>query len=244
MGDRVKDQVIVDYNERVFKKFGDSVKLVSVDETGKNGERYVTVRCLKCGTEKKVSSIAFRGERGNHGHCDICYEKARAYERVLTERQEKIEKEKKKTRHRLKTKQVGFRFCECGAILAYNCSLCEDCKAKHKSEYKQQHSYKKCKELWYKAEKKRAARLKDVKSDKDATLKALYEKYNGVCYLCGEPCDWNDGKWQSGAFRVGKRYPSREHIIPLTMGGDDTWSNLRLAHVSCNAKKGAKLLGA
>lgn len=68
------------------------------------------------------------------------------------------------------------------------------------------------------------------------------KKYNGICYLCGEACDWKDGKWENGVFKVGGNYPSREHVIPLSKGGDDTWSNLRLAHVSCNSKKGAKLL--
>ena len=177
MGDRVKDQVIANWEQKVLDKFGNSFELISVSGTKESGERTITVKCLTC-----------------------------------------------------------------GAILAYHCSLCDECRAKHKSEYSQKHSYKKYKELWYKAEKKRVARLKGVKSDKDATLKALYEKYNGVCYLCGELCDWNDGEWKNGIFYAYGRYPSRDHVIALANGGDDTWSNLRLAHLSCNASKGTKNL--
>ena len=230
------------WKDKVLTKFGNSFALVNIGELNENGDRMIEVKCLTCGTIKAVSSISFRGECGKHGHCDICYGKARAYNKVLTERKETIEKERKQTRHRLKTKQVGFRFCECGAILAYQDRLCVECKEKHKQQTIKKQTYKQCKDIWYKAERKRAARLKGVKSDKDATLKAVYEKYNGVCYLCGELCDWNDSEWKNGVFYAHGRYPSREHIIALANGGDDTWSNLRLAHKSCNEAKGTKKL--
>lgn len=242
MGDRVKDQVIANWEQKVLDKFGNSFELISVSGTKESGERTITVKCLTCGTVKAVSSISFRGENGKHGHCDICQVRLTEKRHQVAEQLKQAEKDRRKIKNRLKAKQVGFRLCECGAILAYHCSLCDECRAKHKSEYSQKHSYKKYKELWYKAEKKRVARLKGVKSDKDATLKALYEKYNGVCYLCGEFCDWNDGEWKNGIFYAYGRYPSRDHVIALANGGDDTWSNLRLAHLSCNASKGTKNL--
>ena len=73
--------------------------------------------------------------------------------------------------------------------------------------------------------------------DKDITLAKVYEKDNGLCYICGCKCDWNvkkiTGQW-------GK-YPSIDHVIPIHKGGLHSWENVRLACVSCNAKKQDKI---
>ena len=72
-------------------------------------------------------------------------------------------------------------------------------------------------------------------------LPAVYEKYNGICYLCGGLCDWNAKKIINGVGYALGDYPSRDHVIPLSKGGLHAWSNVRLAHVRCNSSKGAKL---
>ena len=226
------------WTQKVKARYGESFEVVSVGDTNDRCERPLIIRCKICGTEKSISSITLR-VNGTSG-CMVCQSKARLADKQIKEERERVKKENLKIKRRLKTRQVGFKFCECGAILAYRDKLCDECKVKHKKEQAKRQSYESCKEIWYKAERKRKARLKGVKSDKDATLKALYEKYNGICYLCGEVCDWNDGRWERGVFRVGGRYPSREHVIALKNGGDDTWSNLKLAHLACNSKKGAK----
>lgn len=226
------------WTQKVKARYGESFEVVSVGGTNDRCERSLIIRCKICGTEKSISSITLR-VNGTSG-CMACQSKARLADKQIKEERERVKKENLKIKRRLKTKQVGFRFCECGAILAYQQRLCNDCKEKHKKEQIRRQGYRLCKEIWYKAERKRDERLKGVKRDKDATLKALYEKCNGICYLCGEVCDWNDGRWEHGVFKVGGRYPSREHVIALFNGGDDTWSNLKLAHVSCNAKKGVK----
>ena len=56
----------------------------------------------------------------------------------------------------------------------------------------------------------------------------LWQKFNGVCHLCGEPVPLT-------AFHV-------EHVVPLARGGRDEWDNLNIAHPSCNLSKGARLL--
>lgn len=69
--------------------------------------------------------------------------------------------------------------------------------------------------------------------DDSITLAALYRKSNGVCTICGEPVDVtdiNDG-------HIGRRYPTLDHIVPLSKGGTHTWDNVQLAHMSCNAGK-------
>lgn len=241
-----KGGVLADWNSKVQVKYDGKCELVNVGESKSNGERVITVRCLTCGAEKEVSSNSFKGEAGKHGHCEVCSVKETEIRRTIAKQNYQAKKSVKQMRKRLEANQIGFRFCKCGALLQSHKQLCDACREKHKQDsirkqsYKQ--NYKKNKEIWYKAEVKREARLKGVKRDRDATLKALYEKYHGICYLCGEVCDWNDGRWERGVFRAGGRYPSREHVIALKNGGDDTWSNLNLAHRSCNSKKGAKTL--
>lgn len=70
------------------------------------------------------------------------------------------------------------------------------------------------------------------------SLKRLFKRDNGICYLCGEVCDWNDWKVSKKGYRYpGDNYPSREHVIPVCDGGLDAWSNVRLAHMKCNQEK-------
>jgi len=76
--------------------------------------------------------------------------------------------------------------------------------------------------------------------DKNITLKALYKRDNGVCYICGEKCDWLDV--HEGI--CGGTYPSIDHVVPVSLGGLHSWDNVRLAHLACNMKKSNKLIDA
>ncbi|MFS0069644.1 HNH endonuclease [Corynebacterium striatum] len=51
--------------------------------------------------------------------------------------------------------------------------------------------------------------------------KLCLETYGDICHLCGRP----------GA-------DSADHIIPRSMGGDNSIDNLRPAHTRCNAARG------
>ena len=74
--------------------------------------------------------------------------------------------------------------------------------------------------------------------DKDITLEALYRRDSGVCYLCGGMCDWYDRTF----ICVGEKYPSIDHIVPVSRGGLHAWNNVRLAHFGCNSKKSNELI--
>lgn len=65
------------------------------------------------------------------------------------------------------------------------------------------------------------------------TLPRVYKKFQGVCQICGEPCDMNDRSWGNS----GPCYPSVDHIVPLSKGGSHTWGNVQLAHLICNSIK-------
>jgi hypothetical protein len=41
---------------------------------------------------------------------------------------------------------------------------------------------------------------------------------------------------------IGRNYPSIDHMIPVVRGGLHSWKNVKLAHVGCNASKGAKVI--
>jgi 5-methylcytosine-specific restriction endonuclease McrA len=91
---------------------------------------------------------------------------------------------------------------------------------------------------WYNNKLKRERHIKSNGIiDKDITLKKLYQKEKGICYLCGGKCDFNDFEVVNNVFKVGKTYPSIEHVIPISKGGNHSWNNIKLAHISCNSKK-------
>ena len=65
------------------------------------------------------------------------------------------------------------------------------------------------------------------------TLKAVIKRDNGICKICGKPCDENDKTWGF----AGPLYPSVDHIVPLCKHGSHTWDNVQLAHIMCNSEK-------
>ncbi|MBO7726942.1 MAG: HNH endonuclease [Oscillospiraceae bacterium] len=81
---------------------------------------------------------------------------------------------------------------------------------------------------------------KDQIVDTDITVKALYERDGGICYLCGKPCDFNDIDKERHA--IGSNYPTVDHVIPVTRGGMHSWDNVKLAHLSCNSAKHDKVV--
>jgi ribosomal protein S27AE len=71
-------------------------------------------------------------------------------------------------------------------------------------------------------------------------LRKVYERDHGRCYICKRKTDWNDFHFVNGQKVVGKRYPTRDHVIALHNGGTHTWNNVRLACHYCNSKKGVR----
>lgn len=72
-------------------------------------------------------------------------------------------------------------------------------------------------------------------SDPSVTLEAVFEKFNGQCCICNNKLSFD--------FEItSNRYPSIDHIIPLSRGGFHEWNNVQLLCRGCNIKKGAKLI--
>ena len=73
--------------------------------------------------------------------------------------------------------------------------------------------------------------------DRDISLDKLYSRDKGICYICGEKCDFKDYEERNGHFIAGSNYPSIDHIIPIARGGKHAWDNVKLAHHKCNTNK-------
>ncbi len=54
----------------------------------------------------------------------------------------------------------------------------------------------------------------------------IYERDGGRCHLCGK--------------FTAKSAFTLDHLIPLALGGNHTYLNLKVAHRSCNSRKGAR----
>lgn len=139
--------------------------------------------------------------------------------------------ERAEVKKRLEQKQITFNFCACGALLPYGRVVCDSCK------------HDKLREKHRRKDIRRREQTQGAEQDKDITLKKVYAKDNGVCYLCGVVCNWNDYKTINNSFVVGKTYPTIEHVKPLSKGGTHTWGNVRLACHFCNSVKSDKVVG-
>lgn len=89
----------------------------------------------------------------------------------------------------------------------------------------------------------RRVRKKSARCDDIITLSELFERDSGICHICGKPCDYSDYVVKNGKRCARGNYPSCDHIVPISKGGTHSWDNVKLAHVSCNAKKGVKPFG-
>lgn len=77
------------------------------------------------------------------------------------------------------------------------------------------------------------------------SLKRLYIRDGGKCYLCGGLCSWDD--WnisKNGNKYPGDTYPTIEHVVPVSKGGFNSWDNVRLAHWKCNLEKADGIIDA
>jgi 5-methylcytosine-specific restriction endonuclease McrA len=52
----------------------------------------------------------------------------------------------------------------------------------------------------------------------------LYKRDKGICQLCLKRCTREDA--------------SRDHVIPISEGGEHSYKNCVLAHLRCNSSKG------
>lgn len=196
-----------------------------------NTDSYVSVKCPKCGTVFERSMVSFRHSVRTI-ICPGCVEitkkeKLKAEEEKRTQaEQERIRKAEEKKKRNEEKEQAKWHECPVCGEMTKRPKYCSDkCQAK---------ALNKTHEI------RRDRKIKGALVDKDITLQRLYERDHGVCYLCGEVCDWEDKEERNGIIICGNRYPSIDHVVPLARGGEHSWQNVKLAHRICNALKGDK----
>lgn len=200
-----------EWEEKVEEKSQGRFKFVCV-EGRKNRESQIRVRCKSCQFEKIVSAISLR-HKDKQMKCPECERKNRS----LKEANEQAEH--MNTRIRLSGSmkgQMGLRFCECGAVIPQlmHRRKCDKCIKEAQRECRRRREHKK--------------RFQTLGGDL-ISLKELYKRDKGICYLCGCECDWNDCiRYETGQI-TGPTYPSIDHVIPRAKGGKHIWGNVRLA---------------
>lgn len=86
----------------------------------------------------------------------------------------------------------------------------------------------------------REERKKKGKCDK-VDLGELIERDKSICYLCGGKVSARRKAGKDGTWKADPKYPTMDHVIPLSRDGEHTWSNIKLAHWECNRRKGGKI---
>lgn len=167
------------------------------------------IRCKRCGTELEIGWYSVR-----HGEtvCKTCkrndHEKEIRAEKIL-----RAEERRKKKIAALQSKQIRFKTCPtCGRLHTRRKYCSDECAMNSKYMLKNGYRYK-------------------------FPLEEVYKRDNGICYLCGKRCDLDDVRVVGGVKIYGNLYPSRDHVVPKSKGGPNTWENIRLAHRGCNSHK-------
>lgn len=202
--------------------------------TGSNG--VIGMTCKKCGMTALYPAVSLR--HGNNTTCVHCKaEEARRLKLEETQERERRkrlralaeeEREREKARG-IKCTQAVMKPCPVCGSLTTRPVYCSDVCAKRMANRLH--------------ETRRRIKINAQMVDKDITLEALYIRDGGKCYMCGEPCDWNDFIYMGETKVVGNGYPSIDHVLPLSKGGAHAWSNVRLACKGCNQVKNDKAIG-
>ena len=194
--------------------------------TGSDG--IVDIRHEPCGSILTKSWVTIRHTRNNGLDCPVCRDRETEQKRLKAEAKQK---RKAVQAHFVKQAQVKSKQLEM--------RLCLHCGKTFFSATRENYCSPKCKKATNNSIKKdrRLRKLKAANYDSTISLPRVYDRDNGVCYLCGETCDWDDYERRDGVFIAGDRYPSVDHVIAIRNGGTHTWENVRLAHRWCNSIK-------
>lgn len=191
-------------------------------------ESKIIIMCKDCGSFMIVSAQLIRKNKPTK--CINCNKIVRAYNNKKA-KELKIEKEKRKKIQQFWKQpftQIKYKICkECGELFIGNKKYCSDkCDRHHANHTK---------------EINRRIKIQKQIIDKDISLKKLYQRDHGRCYICGCICNWNDYENKDNVFYTGKSYPTIEHVIPLSKDGKHSWDNVKLACFDCNTKKSTKV---
>ena len=189
---------------------------------------HVLLRCKVCGEVVRYSCAVLYKK---HLQCKECKRmereqaKKQKAEKAAAKDQARADAVKKKVmQHEARRREVVCPVCgETFVTYKAKQNVCSpECRRKHNNRM---HSHRKDTRI-----------SKDKRIDK-ISLDVLFQRDHGICHICGKQCDWNDYTQTDTAFIAGNLYPSIDHIIPVSLGGEDSWNNVKLAHRICNSIK-------
>lgn len=205
-----------------------------------NSDSFMKLKCKCCGTVIEKSAITIR--KAKACYCPVCKERESQEKKIINQEKIKQQRKQREAEYQKRLEEKFYKFCiqdfkpatlkychYCGAAFVNRRnSLCSDeCRRKNNNN-------------------RHDRRIKSAtKKDMTISLKKLYLRDNGTCWICGKKCDFNDCITDNqNNFIVGRNYPSIDHVFPLSKGGSHTWDNVRLAHHYCNTLKNDKVVGA
>ena len=213
-----------DVAAKILKATNNTIEYVSGYQTK---ESVVRVRCLKCGG---IFERTFHNITTHHtAVCPYCKKAELDHRKAIANEKRREREIKSKER---KQKQMWRRIphiCPvCGAITTRKIYCSDVCANKARNT---------------KAEHKRRVKINNAMVDDDITVLGLFLRDKGVCAICGKRCDTNDFEIKGDAFVAGNNYPSIDHIVPLSKGGEHSWDNVQLTHRICNIRKSDRIYG-
>lgn len=199
----------------------------------------VHVKCLVCGCE---FDRVYMHLTQKHVPCPEC--KQKEIEKQKIETQERREERQREFKVQREQERQVKRERQKKEKIKNNTFTCKECGKKfiHIKQGKKKFCSKECARK--NAHRNRIPKEKRIPKDriidKDITLMSLYKRDMGVCYLCGEKCNYSDYVVKNGTVICGDWYPSIDHVIPASKGGEHSWKNVKLAHRRCNYLKSDK----
>lgn len=203
-----------------------------------NCESRVAVKCKTCGVVFEWNAQVVR-KRGREITCARCAEVVRegkqAAKRAEAESRQKhraIQKLISVLKSELKSKEKRDRLVstckECGTIFEGACGhscycsdICRKRAERRRCEVRRRHKLRENGEVDY-----------------SISLERLIKRDHNRCHICGGLCDCDDFVYSdAGWFIAGDRYPSIDHVLPVSKGGTHSWGNVKLAHRKCNSLK-------
>lgn len=118
-------------------------------------------------------------------------------------------------------RQCGTEFKVGGSVF---CS--HECSQEYKREHRVRDKYKTLNARGRAWTRRTGARYEHIEADK------VFERDGYVCQICGKPTAERDGN-------LSPMYPTVDHVVPLSKGGDHTYGNVQTAHFICNSHKAA-----
>lgn len=197
-------------------------------------DHHVNLRCNVCNAVFDASMISIR--KGNQIACSNCkrIEKEEEKNKKQKEQEQKqFDREQKKLQRQRDLEAERFsktrlvQCVECGKVFSTLLPKQVCCSTECSKRYYNHISTR----------RKDHRIAKDKRIDKDITVKKLYERDNGICWICGSKCDISDYCVRDSVVICGDNYPSIDHIVPVCDGGEDAWDNVRLAHRKCNVMR-------